>query len=111
MTVTDQRFMFCINAPTASGPNTNWATAPIPTPTNQSQRNVGMPLARVDRTQNCTWRCPMKKLYERLLDRIAERLRGPWPDAIPLPAHVADLRLDPQRLLLHLIKTTHGTGR
>ena len=52
----------------------------------------------------------MKKL-ERLLDRIAERLRGPWPDAIPLPPHVAALRLDPQRLLLHLIKTTNGTGR
>ena len=53
----------------------------------------------------------MKKLYERLLDRLGERLRGPWPEAIPLPAHVAALRLDPQRLLLHLIKTTHGTGR
>jgi hypothetical protein len=53
----------------------------------------------------------MKKLYERLLDRIAERLRGPWPDAIPLPAHVADLKLNPELLLVHLIKTTNGTGR
>ena len=52
----------------------------------------------------------MKKL-ERLLDRIAERLRGPWPEAIPLPAHVANLKLNPELLLLHLIKTTHGTGR
>ena len=51
------------------------------------------------------------KLYERFLEYLINRLRGPWPDAIPLPAHVADLRLDPQRLLLHLIKTTHGTGR
>jgi len=53
----------------------------------------------------------MKKLYERLLERLVDRLRGPWPEAIPLPAHVANLKLDPQRLLVHLIKTTHGTGR
>ena len=53
----------------------------------------------------------MKKLYERLLDRIVERLRGPWPDAVPLPPHVANLKLDPQLILLHLIKTTNGTGR
>jgi len=51
------------------------------------------------------------KLYERLLDWLGERLRGPWPDAIPLPAHVADLQLDPALLLVHLVKTTHGTGR
>ena len=53
----------------------------------------------------------MKKLYERLLDRIAERLRGPWPDAVPLPPHVANLKLNPELLLVHLIKTTNGTGR
>jgi hypothetical protein len=53
----------------------------------------------------------MKKLYERLIDWLIDRMRAPWPDAIPLPAHVANLKLDPQRLLLHLIKTTHGTGR
>jgi hypothetical protein len=53
----------------------------------------------------------MKKLHERVLDRIAERLRGPWPDAIPLPAHVANLKLNPELLLVHLIKTTNGTGR
>ena len=51
------------------------------------------------------------KLYERLLDRIAERLRGPWPNAIPLPPHVANLKLNPELLLVHLIKTTNGTGR
>jgi hypothetical protein len=50
------------------------------------------------------------KLYERLLDRIAERLRGPWPNAIPLPPHVANLKLNPELLLVHLIKTTNGTG-
>ena len=53
----------------------------------------------------------MKKLYERLLDRIIERLRGPWPDAVPLPPHVAAMKLDPQLILLHLVKTTNGTGR
>ncbi len=53
----------------------------------------------------------MKKLYERLLDRLVERLRGPWPDAIPLPPHVANLKLNPELLLVHLVKTTHGTGR
>jgi hypothetical protein len=53
----------------------------------------------------------MKKLYERILDRLVNQLRGPWPDAIPLPPHVAALRLDPQLLMLHLVKTTHGTGR
>ena len=51
------------------------------------------------------------KIIERILEHLINRLRGPWPDAIPLPQHVADLKLDPKRLLLHLIKTTHGTGR
>ena len=53
----------------------------------------------------------MKKLYERTLEHLINRLRGPWPDAKPLPPHVANLRLDPQLLMLHLVKTTHGTGR
>jgi len=79
--------------------------------TNQSHPNVGMTLARAAQLQNCTWRCPMKKLYERLLYRLGERLRGPWPDAVPLPPHVANLKLNPELLLIHLIKTTNETGR
>ena len=51
------------------------------------------------------------KLYERFLEYLINRLRGPWPDAIPLPPHVANLKLNPELLLIHLIKTTHGTGR
>lgn len=53
----------------------------------------------------------MKKLYERLLERLINRLRGPWPDAVPLPPHVANMKLNSELLLIHLIKTTHGTGR
>ena len=53
----------------------------------------------------------MKKLYERLLDWLIDPLRGQRPDAILLPPHVANLKLDPQLLMLHLIKTTNGTGR
>jgi len=53
----------------------------------------------------------MIKLYERILEHLINQLRGPWPDAIPLPPHVANLRLDPQLILLHLVKTTNGTGR
>jgi hypothetical protein len=53
----------------------------------------------------------MKKLYERALGWLINRLRGPWPDAKPLPAHIANLQLDPQLLMLHLIRTTNGTGR
>ena len=53
----------------------------------------------------------MKKLYERILDWLVNRLRGPWPDAKPLPPHVANLWLDPQLLMLHLVKTTNGPGR
>jgi hypothetical protein len=68
-------------------------------------------MARAARQQNFTRRCPMKKLYERILEHLINRLRGPWPDAVPLPPHVANLRLDPQLLLLHLVKTTNGPGR
>jgi len=53
----------------------------------------------------------MKKLYERFLEYLINRLRGPWPNAIPLPPHVANLKLNPELLLVHLIKTTNGTGR
>lgn len=53
----------------------------------------------------------MIKLYERILERLVTRLRGPWPDAVPLPKHVVALKLDPQLLMLHLVKTTNGTGR
>jgi hypothetical protein len=53
----------------------------------------------------------MKKLYERFLEYLINRLRGPWPDAKPLPKHVANLKLNPELLLIHLIKTTNGTGR
>jgi hypothetical protein len=53
----------------------------------------------------------MIKLFERILERLGTQLRGPWPDAVPLPPHVAALRLDPQLLLLHLVKTTNGPGR
>ena len=51
------------------------------------------------------------KIIERILERLINRLRGPWPDAVPLPAHVANLKLDPQLILLHLVKTTNGPGR
>jgi len=53
----------------------------------------------------------MKKLYERFLEYLINRLRGPWLDAVPLPPHVANLKLNPELLLVHLIKTTNGTGR
>ena len=53
----------------------------------------------------------MKKLYERILEHLINRLRGPWPDAVPLPPHVANLQLDARLLLLHLVKTTNGPGR
>lgn len=53
----------------------------------------------------------MIKLYERILEHLINRLRGPWPDAIPLPPYVAALKLDPQLILLHLVKNTNGTGR
>jgi hypothetical protein len=68
-------------------------------------------MARAARQQNSIRRCPMKKLYERTLEHLINRLRGPWPDAKPLPPHVANLQLDPQLLMLHLVKTTNGTGR
>ena len=53
----------------------------------------------------------MKELYKRFLEYLINRLRGPWPDAVPLPPHVANLQLDAKLLLLHLVKTTNGTGR
>jgi len=53
----------------------------------------------------------MKKLYERFLEYLINWLSGPWPDAVPLPPHVANLKLNPELLLVHLIKTTNGTGR
>jgi hypothetical protein len=34
----------------------------------------------------------MKKLYERILDRLVNQLRGSWPDAIPLPPQQKRIR-------------------
>ena len=53
----------------------------------------------------------MENPYKIFLNWLIHQLRGPWPDAVPLPPHVAALKLDPQLLLLHLVKTTNGTGR
>lgn len=53
----------------------------------------------------------MKKMRDVFSEWLGNHLRGLWPDAKPLPAHVANLKLDPELLLIHLIKTTNGTGR
>jgi hypothetical protein len=50
----------------------------------------------------------MKKLYEHFIDWLS----GSWPGAIPLPPHVANMKLNEKLLQVHLIKTTiAGTGR
>ena len=43
------------------------------------------------------------KIIERIQTWFDNYIVGPWPDAVPLPPHVANLKLDPNLLLIHMM--------
>jgi hypothetical protein len=43
------------------------------------------------------------KIIERIQTWFDNLIVGPWPDAVPLPPHVANLKLDPNLLLIHMM--------
>jgi hypothetical protein len=59
-------------------------------------------MALVALQQNCMWRKKMK-IIERIQTWFDNLIVGPWPDAVPLPPHVANLKLDPNLLLIHMM--------
>jgi len=86
---------------TAYGRNMNWAIARILMQTNHSQLSFVTLLGRVAQTPNYMWRKKMK-IIERLQTWFENFILPTWPDAVPLPPHVANLKLDAELLLIHM---------